>query len=568
LLFYLIIIGLGVLAGVLINILINQKNLVYSVIGSVILLLTGAFACFVIYYPFYFASFQNLIWTLALMAVILIVVYIGLRLIVNMVMSRNNSPAFAETLASKTEPVQYKTVRVQKSKPTRARKKMIGSVEVTRIDKASLQAKGKKSAEAEKTEHPLPAKPRVDIAPSLAAGAKAPASQEPFSEILGTMVVPDELIMQSTSGEPIQPGTVEETTVTSAQASIIEEAPEPTQPETVKLSVEPVAPIEGAEPVLIADVKEALELTQPETVKLSVEPAAPIEEAAEPMLTADVEQALEPTLPETVELSVEPAAPIEEAEPVLTAEEAPEPTQPETVELSDEPAAPIEEAAEPVLTADVEEAPEPTQPETFELSVEPVVPIEEAPAPTQPETFELSVEPVAPIEEAAESMLTADVEEAPELTQPETVELSVEPAAPIEEAAEPVPTADVEEALEPTQPETVKLSVEPAAPIEEAAEPVPDRFSALFAKAEELVKEGKYNYAVRMAEACLNYAAPPQRKHADIMYLECLVLSNQFEQAQKKWLEVLNKMYILEPADKIKLKEILEKLNSYKRQVS
>jgi transketolase C-terminal domain/subunit len=52
------------------------------------------------------------------------------------------------------------------------------------------------------------------------------------------------------------------------------------------------------------------------------------------------------------------------------------------------------------------------------------------------------------------------------------------------------------------------------------------------------------------------------------MYLECLVLSNQFEQAQKKWLEVLNKMYILEPADKIKLKEILEKLNSYKRQVS
>jgi hypothetical protein len=128
--------------------------------------------------------------------------------------------------------------------------------------------------------------------------------------------------------------------------------------------------------------------------------------------------------------------------------------------------------------------------------------------------------------------------------------------------------ADVKEALELTQPETVELSVEPAVPIEEAAEPVPDRFSALFAKAEELVKEGKYNYAVRMAEACLNYAAPPQRKHADIMYLECLVLSNQFEQAQKKWLEVLNKMYILEPADKIKLKEILEKLNSYKRQVS
>ena len=144
------------LAGVLVNILINQRNLVYSIIGSVILLLTGAFACFVIYYPFYFASFQNLIWTLALMAVFLIVVYVGLRLIVNTVMSRNNSPVVADTYASKVEPVQYKTVRVQKSKP-KARKKTIGNVEVTRIDKASLQAAGQKPGSPE---NPKPRSPQ------------------------------------------------------------------------------------------------------------------------------------------------------------------------------------------------------------------------------------------------------------------------------------------------------------------------------------------------------------------------------------------------------------------------
>ena len=148
----------------------------------------------------------------------------------------------------------------------------------------------------------------------------------------------------------------------------------------------------------------------------------------------------------------------------------------------------------------------------------------------------------------------------------EAVIVPVQAAAAEEAAAEPAQASAIEEdVIETTQTEadeevtTEEVSAESAQP---------SRFDSLIAKVEELVKEGKYNYAARIAEACLELAPPSERKRADIMLLECLVLSNKIEQARKKWLEVLNKMYILEPNDKLKLKEILEKLNHSQKQVS
>jgi hypothetical protein len=171
-------------------------------------------------------------------------------------------------------------------------------------------------------------------------------------------------------------------------------------------------------------------------------------------------------------------------------------------------------------------------------------------------------------EAAAEPMQAETAEEAvtePVVAQAETAKETVE---------EPVQAGAIEQAVaEPVQAETVekaavKLAQKDTAEEVSAESAQPSRFDALIAKAEELVREGKYNYAARIAEACLELAPPSQRKRADIMLLECLVLSNKIEQARKKWLEVLNKMYILEPNDKLKLKEILQKLNFSQKQVS
>lgn len=94
-------------------------------------------------------------------------------------------------------------------------------------------------------------------------------------------------------------------------------------------------------------------------------------------------------------------------------------------------------------------------------------------------------------------------------------------------------------------------------------EPNVDKFTLVIDKATEMMANSKYRYASELLKACLNGASSTsQKKQADILLLECLIVSGQYDSAQKKWLEVLNKMYILEPSDKIKLKQLLLMLNS------
>jgi hypothetical protein len=544
LLFYVIIIGLGALAGVLINILINQRNLIYSVIGSLVILLTGAFACFVLYYPFYFRSYYNLIITLVIMAVIIIAIYVGLRLIVNVVMSRNSHPAFADNPGSDAAPVQGKSIRVAQSRPAKnRRKKTIGNVEVARIGKATLQAPRPKPS---KPESVTPAKVNVRDA-QLQNAASAPASVSVASK------------HEEVKREPL-----------AAPARIEIDLPEkirPKQPaaESIMNNLENTAP----ETVV----------NKPQFVKAEISFTTEAREMAEESLSSiDAKMALDkPPISETVMSPASTTTIVEEGPAVVPEETIEEQVEailekematvakgfieePIQAAIEEEkistPEVPIEEPTEAIVeneTATVtEEIIEESVQATFEEETAAVAEtVSEIPAQAaiQEETAAL---PEAESEEQAEVIVKEETAAAAEVTSEEPVQAIIEEeilTAAEETNEELLSVAAVENKNEELQPATNS--------------PQQDRVDAIIAKARELVNEGKYTYASQLIQACFNQAtSAEQQKQADIVLLECLVLSNQIESARKKWLEVLNKMYILEPTDKIKLKEILEKLNN------
>ncbi len=90
-----------------------------------------------------------------------------------------------------------------------------------------------------------------------------------------------------------------------------------------------------------------------------------------------------------------------------------------------------------------------------------------------------------------------------------------------------------------------------------------ERFAAIIAKAEELMGQAKYLYAIQLLEACvIGTQHESQQKEANILLLECYVRSNQYRLAQTKWLEIIKKKYALEPAERMKLKEIMTELKA------
>ncbi len=103
---YVAIIGLGTLAGILFNIIMN-KRVIYKVIGIVITLATGTFACCVVLFPYnFFDSYTNLIIKLSLSAVLLVVIYISARMIVNAVSTiKGGKDTKADKDKLKAEPV-------------------------------------------------------------------------------------------------------------------------------------------------------------------------------------------------------------------------------------------------------------------------------------------------------------------------------------------------------------------------------------------------------------------------------------------------------------------------------
>ena len=193
---------------------------------------------------------------------------------------------------------------------------------------------------------------------------------------------------------------------------------------------------------------------------------------------------------------------------------------------------------------------------------------------------QMDAEAVDSVEELVQEPETADINEAAFIVQDmpfqrceaaadqmaaEAVDSVEMPVQESEAAAEPqldedevVPNS-VQET--PSQPNEVSTSEQPIS--------VPDKYSILLDKAIELIGDGKYIYALQLLKVCLSGPSSfTQQKQADIMTLECLILSKQYDHAQKKWLEVLNKMYILESTDKLRLKQLLSLLNNRSKRVS
>ena len=80
----------------------------------------------------------------------------------------------------------------------------------------------------------------------------------------------------------------------------------------------------------------------------------------------------------------------------------------------------------------------------------------------------------------------------------------------------------------------------------------------MISRASEMMAQRKYLLALELLTACLKTAEDDAiRKQADMMGLECLIAVKEYRQAQMKLLEILNKRYAMNPADKLKLKDMM-----------
>jgi len=80
----------------------------------------------------------------------------------------------------------------------------------------------------------------------------------------------------------------------------------------------------------------------------------------------------------------------------------------------------------------------------------------------------------------------------------------------------------------------------------------------MISKASEMMEQKRYLLALQMLAACLKIAEDETvKKQADIMGLECLVAVKQYRQAGQKLFEILNKRYAMNPAEKLKIKDIM-----------
>ena len=256
--------------------------------------------------------------------------------------------------------------------------------------------------------------------------------------------------------------------------------------------------------------------------------------------------------------------PVEESEAavVLSGEEA------AAVQMDAEAVDSVEELVQEPETADINEAAFIVQDMPFQrceatadqMAAEAVDsaerPVEESEAAIVPTGEEAAYTAELPVHEPQAAAVQTDAEAVDSVEMP--VQESEAAAEPQLDEDEVVPNS-VQET--PSQPNEVSTSEQPIS--------VPDKYSILLDKAIELIGDGKYIYALQLLKVCLSGPSSfTQQKQADIMTLECLILSKQYDHAQKKWLEVLNKMYILESTDKLRLKQLLSLLNNRSKRVS
>ena len=528
-LFYVIILGFGALAGIIINILINQKNLVYTIIGSIVILLTGAFACFVLYYPFYFNSFRSLTTTLLIATVFFIIIYVALRLIVNTVVPQQEPLIQPDADSRNQMPKPTHNRSSQTSRIGKVKTKTIENVEVARINKSVIQSV--KTAGVTNSKAPTSA----NVSAVRTTNSFLTEQNEPPRAAFTPAAVSSEEL-KSRLPEPFAVQADEESaTIAVPIPRAIADIPASQQAAHI-----------GEQPV--SEPEAAVALTDEEAVD-SLEISANESESAAVLTSTDAVDFME----------LETAATLGNDEAVDSVEIPTQKAEVDAISSDDETVDSVE-----IPVQELEADAIPSDGESVDSVEIPVQEPEAAAIPRDDDTVD-AVE--IPSQELDVVALSRDAESVDSVEMP--VRESEAAYADLRDH-EPEVAADMqrEEGVDvPSAQETPGQPNEISTPIQSV--PVTDKYSLLLDKAKELIDDGKYIYALQLLEVCLSGPSSlTQQKQADILSLECLILSEQYDQAQKKWLEVLNKMYILESTDKIRLKQLLSSLNSRIKRVS
>lgn len=452
---YVAIIGLGTLAGILFNVLIN-KRLIFRILGIIITLVTGTFACLVVLFPyFFFSSYNNLFIKLSLTAVLLIIIYVSARMIVNACSSvRNREKAEDKKDVHKAEP----------------------AVSEIAIADHALMNKVKSIISADKT----PAKSLTQKVSVKLDDASLKLAVKEIKEII--------------------PG------LKSAESDAGVYNGQPDKPSFGQA-------LKDADDKILADSQYAKNKA-PDDKAVA---AASVSEKKTDMKEPAVKQ-------DNIEPTVKPGKAAGKK-----AEAAPESKLGIQYE---EPADTDKKAEEKIVKSG---------------TIESVLGIQYE----QPEEEAAGGEAVQAVVETISE---------PQNTQP------VEQAAAVAEeagqaAVESEPDTQVAQTAEATEMPGEKDEAVTAAKDRQKADPDSAKFVMIISKARELMGQEKYVYAAELIQMCYDRSEDVAvKKQADILMIECLALSDRKSEAQEKWIEFLNKKYILDEADKNKLKQVMRSL--------
>jgi hypothetical protein len=513
---YVAIIGLGTLAGILFNVIIN-KRVIYKVIGIIITLVTGTFACCVVLFPYnFFDSYTNLIIKLSLSAVLLIVIYISARMIVNAVSTiRGGKDTETAKDKRKTEPVIEEAGVASFALKNRVKDMITADKEVKNpAQRVSVNfnnyspknASGKEAKEEPQSAHGTAQSDAGQTFKQILKDAddRALSESKAFAESSGPAV----------TGKPADSGLK---AVGSHGGVKTEQGILYGQPER-----KDGAEAGAAEPAGIVEPKAAGSVPEKQA-----EEAFEMKIAEARLETPEV-KALEALIDMYVKDSSSGTHSFveyeDEEQDAAVAEEAVKEETPEVV---------AEGKAVDIAVAGEEAVKEETPEVVAEGKAGDIaVAAEEAVKEETPEVV---------AEDSAVEIAVAG----------EEVVKEEEPEAAAEGNAGDVAVAE-EEA-------DAKLAEQPAA--ESASGTASDKYAAIITKAGELMKESKYIYAAELLQMCSDRSEDKQqRKQADILIIECLALSDKGAEARSRWVEFLNKQYMLDEDDKINLKRVMSSL--------
>ena len=587
-LLYFSIIGLSTFVSIFIHLRMNPKFIVYKIVGIITILIAGAFACFVLLYPFYFGGYNHLISSIVWVAVLLVGIFIAAHMIIIRFKTAKNEDNAAKPPRKDKKKPQIKISSYQfdknekynegKSVKIKSSKKHAGlpkkeNILLSKIDEQendsipsilekSIQEKSpaKQTIRPESKEQDIIQSETIDVIEVIV------AEEEPETVDAVESVVPKKELETVDAVESIIPEEEPET-IETVESVVPEEEPETIdavesvlpEPESAIDTVESVLPEE--EPEAIETVESVISEEEPETID-AVESVVPEPEfetvetvetiVPEPEVnTIDaIEWIIPEAEPETVD-AIESVVPEEEPETVDTLETiVPEP-EPETVDTLET----IVPEPEPETVDAVESIIPEEEPETID-AVESVVPEEE------PETID-AVESVVPEPEFETVETVETIVPEPEVNTIDAIEWIIPEAEPETvdaiESVVPEPEPDTVETVESDIPEEEPDTVYDTDSIQQRD----SKYIAIISKASELAKESKHLYAIQLLQICLDRCENRLlQKQAEILLIECLVFSHQHELAQKKLFDLLNKKYELELDDKTKLKEIMIKLKT------